>query len=219
MYDLRLMLSKCGRAKYVSHLDMFRLMCRAVRRAEIPLWYTEGFNPHPYISFLSALSLGVEGMAEPVDIKIIGDMKPDEVKNRLNACLPEGFSVKSAAAPFNKPAEIAAAEYYIPLDYADISAAQLRLALESGTLSCMKSGKSGGKKLMKSVNVSEHIRKYEITEGEQALELQIVLDAGNNFNLNPFNFLDAVSEQLGRKIYSCGIKRISLLCADLSPFA
>ena len=58
MFEVRLWLSKQGRIKYVSHLDMFRLMQRAVRRAEIPLWYTEGFNPHPYISFLLALSLG-----------------------------------------------------------------------------------------------------------------------------------------------------------------
>ena len=67
MYEVRLTLSKQGRIKYVSHLDMFRLMQRAVRRADIPLWYTEGFNPHPYISFLLALSLGVEGILLDVD--------------------------------------------------------------------------------------------------------------------------------------------------------
>ncbi|MBO7319466.1 MAG: DUF2344 domain-containing protein, partial [Clostridia bacterium] len=44
MYDLRLFLSKKGRIKFVSHLDMFRMMQRTVRRADIPLWYTEGFN-------------------------------------------------------------------------------------------------------------------------------------------------------------------------------
>ena len=79
MYDLRLFLAKKGRIKFVSHLDMFRMMQRAVRRADIPLWYTEGFNPHPYISFLLALSLGVESEGEPVDIRIVGNIKTDIV--------------------------------------------------------------------------------------------------------------------------------------------
>lgn len=85
MFEVRLWLSKQGRIKYVSHLDMFRLMQRAVRRAEIPLWYTEGFNPHPYISFLLALSLGTEGLREPVDIRIVDDMTPEEIKTGLTA--------------------------------------------------------------------------------------------------------------------------------------
>ena len=96
MYEVRLMLRKQGRLKFVSHLDMFRLMQRAVRRAGIPLWYTEGFNPHPYISFLLALSLGVEGKKEPVDIRIVGEMEPDEIKRRLNEVLPEGLRVEEA---------------------------------------------------------------------------------------------------------------------------
>ena len=74
MRDVRIWFSKSGAVKYVSHLDMFRLMTRAVRRANIPLWYTEGFNPHPYISFLQPLPLGVETCYEPLDIRIEGDV-------------------------------------------------------------------------------------------------------------------------------------------------
>ena len=106
MFEVRLWLSKQGRIKYVSHLDMFRLMQRAVRRAEIPLWYTEGFNPHPYISFLLALSLGTEGLREPVDIRIVDDMTPDEIKNRLNGAMPEGLKIEAVTTPVYKPAAI-----------------------------------------------------------------------------------------------------------------
>ena len=49
MREVRLRFSKTGRLKYISHLDINRAMSRALKRAGIPLWYTEGFNPHPYM--------------------------------------------------------------------------------------------------------------------------------------------------------------------------
>ena len=70
MKNVRILFSKTGRAKYVSHLDLVRAMTRAVRRANIPLWYTEGFNRHPYLTFASPLSLGYEGLRESVDIRM-----------------------------------------------------------------------------------------------------------------------------------------------------
>ena len=64
-------------------------MSRALKRAQIPLWYTEGFNPHPYMSFSLPLSLGVESLCESVDLRIIGDITNDEIKYRLNNVLPQ----------------------------------------------------------------------------------------------------------------------------------
>ena len=69
MREVRLRFSKTGRLKYISHLDINRAMSRALKRAGIPLWYTEGFNPHPYMSFSLPLSLGVESLCESVDLR------------------------------------------------------------------------------------------------------------------------------------------------------
>ncbi len=218
MYDLRLYISKKGRIKFVSHLDMFRLMQRAVRRAGIPLWYTEGFNPHPYISFLLALSLGVESEGEPVDIRIVGDMSPDEVKERLNACMPEGLRVESAVKPFNKSAEIAFGEYEVLFDKNDITEAELFSALTSGELSCEKSGKSGGKKVMKTVNVSEYIKKFEISYLGDDIKLNVILPAGSTFNLNPIQLSQAVSAFLGKEVVPVRVLRTALLCSDMKKF-
>ena len=145
MYEVRLWLSKRGRIRFVSHLDMFRLMTRAVRRANIPLWYTEGFNPHPYISFLLALSLGVEGEKEPVDVRITDDaVTPEEVRDRLNASLPEGLFVEAATKPVMKPSEITWGEYLVTYDPSEMNADSLKKALDSGALETEKSGKHGG---------------------------------------------------------------------------
>lgn len=218
MYELRLYISKKGRIKFVSHLDMFRLMQRAVRRAEIPLWYTEGFNPHPYISFLLAMSLGTESEGEPVDIRIVGDMPPDEVKDRLNRCMPEGLRVERAIRPFNKSGEIAFASYSVLYDRADITEKELFDALTSGNLTCEKSGKSGGKKVMKTVGVSEHIRKFEIDTENEDIKLEIVLPAGSTFNLNPLQLSQAVSSFLGKEVVPVRVMRTALLCEDMSIF-
>lgn len=218
MYDLRLYISKKGRIKFVSHLDMFRLMQRAVRRAEIPLWYTEGFNPHPYISFLLALSLGVESEGEPVDIRIVGDMLPEEVQERLNRCMPEGLKVEKAVMPFNKSSEIAFASYDVYYLKEDVNVNELFDALTSGELTCEKSGKSGGKKVIKTVDVSSHIKKFVFDSDNEDIKLQVILPAGSTFNLNPIQLSQAVSHYLGKEIVPVQVMRTSLLCEDLSEF-
>lgn len=217
MFEVRLWLSKQGKIKYVSHLDMFRLMQRAVRRAEIPLWYTEGFNPHPYISFLLALSLGTEGLREPVDIRITDDMTPEEIKNRLNNAMPEGLSVESVTLPVNKPAAIAFGSYRVC--YGDaISESELFDALTCGELTSEKSAKKGNKKIIKTVNVSEHIKSFEIRSENGKTVLDIILPAGSVFNLNPQQLTNALSARTGRELTAERVIRLGLLTEDLKPF-
>ena len=217
MFEVRLWLSKQGRIKYVSHLDMFRLMQRAVRRAEIPLWYTEGFNPHPYISFLLALSLGTEGLREPVDIRIVDEMTTDEIKNRLNAAMPEGLCIEAVTTPVMKPSEIAFGSYRVY--YGDsVNESELFAALTSGELSCEKSGKKGNKNIIKTVNVSEHIKSFELRTENGCTVLDTILPAGSVFNLNPQQLSAAVSSYLGREIVPERVIRLSLLTSDLKEF-
>ena len=216
MFEVRLWLSKQGRIKYVSHLDMFRLMQRAVRRAEIPLWYTEGFNPHPYISFLLALSLGTEGLREPVDIRIVDDMTPDEIKNRLNGAMPEGLKIEAVTTPVYKPAAIAFGSYRVY--YGGVTESELFDALTCGELTCEKSGKKGNKKIIKTVNVSEHIKSFEIRAEDGKTVLDVVLPAGSVFNLNPQQLTSAVSARLGRGITAQRVIRLGLLTDENKPF-
>ena len=58
--DYRLFYTKTGRLKYISHLDTNRLMQRTLKRSGLPVWYSEGFNPHIYITFALPLALGLE---------------------------------------------------------------------------------------------------------------------------------------------------------------
>ena len=76
---------------FISHLDLQRLLQRAFRRAKINLSYSEGFNPHPKMSYGNALALGVESQGEYVDIEIEDDIDVKEFLERINEQLPEGI--------------------------------------------------------------------------------------------------------------------------------
>lgn len=85
--------SKTGEMKYISHLDLVRLFHRVLRRSGINISYTQGFNPHPIISFATALSLGVESQGEYFDLKLTEKIPAKEFKERINRYMPEGIEV------------------------------------------------------------------------------------------------------------------------------
>ena len=89
-------LHETGRAAYLSHLDMQRTLQRALRRADMPLLYSQGFNPHPLMAFAGALSTGFESEREWFDVRLEGDIAPADFEARLNAVLPEGMAVSHA---------------------------------------------------------------------------------------------------------------------------
>ena len=119
MREVRLRFSKTGRLKYISHLDINRAMSRALKRAGIPLWYTEGFNPHPYMSFSLPLSLGVESLCESVDLRITGEITNKEIKDRLNSVLPEDLKIVDVYDDFRDNSEIVYSDYVYKFEFAD----------------------------------------------------------------------------------------------------
>ena len=81
---------------FVSHLDMQRLFQRAFRRADLPLAYSNGFNPHPLLSFATALSVGYTSDCEYFDVMLSEYVSPAEFKRRVNAVLPQGVHIVDA---------------------------------------------------------------------------------------------------------------------------
>ena len=93
--------SKTGLMKYISHLDLMRLLTRAMRRADLPLKFTEGFSPHPKLSIKRALKLGVESESEEASILLKEDISPEYFINKLQKELPEGIKLKDAKRDIN----------------------------------------------------------------------------------------------------------------------
>ena len=86
---------KRGYSKYLSHLDLIRIFARAARRANVPLVYTQGFNPHPKMSFGPSLSLGITSEAEYLDMDISAEFEGDAIM-AFNPFLPDGLQLISA---------------------------------------------------------------------------------------------------------------------------
>ena len=132
---VRITFRKYGRARYISHLDLNRTMTRAVRRAELPIWYTEGFNRHPYITFASPLSLGYEGERETMDLRLEDEMDMTELRRRLNAVMPEGLEILDAAWAVQKPKEVDRAVYRLAVD---CTADDVQALLNQATVTVLK---------------------------------------------------------------------------------
>jgi len=88
--------SKIGSAVYISHLDLMRVFFRALRRADLPISFSQGFHPHPQVSFGLPLSVGVEGLGEYADFTFYKSVEPQEFLTRLNEQLPEGIKMLCA---------------------------------------------------------------------------------------------------------------------------
>lgn len=96
--NVRLRFSVGEPGRFISHLDVLRLMSRAVRRAGLPIAYSQGFSPTPRLAFASSLPVGVTSAAEYVDLQLNTPVEWEQVKNRLNDVLPDGFRILAGAA-------------------------------------------------------------------------------------------------------------------------
>jgi radical SAM family uncharacterized protein/radical SAM-linked protein len=98
---LRIAYSKQGQAKYFGHLELVKIVLRAIRRAAIPVKFSQGFHPKPLISFEDPLPVGFEGQKEHFYLEVAAGFKAQNILERLNPQLPEGLRVidcKPAAA-------------------------------------------------------------------------------------------------------------------------
>lgn len=98
IFSYRVRFAKTGRMRFLSHHDLMRLFERAFRRTGLPLRMTEGYNPHPVLSFPTALGLGIESVDEVLEFELSSWTAPRQVEKLLGAQLPEGVSVLSAEA-------------------------------------------------------------------------------------------------------------------------
>lgn len=87
---LRLTYEKGEAIKFIAHQDEHRLWERALRRADLPLLYKQGFNPQPHLVFASPLGVGITGTNEPIDIVLSPPVPLEEVRERITAKLTPG---------------------------------------------------------------------------------------------------------------------------------
>lgn len=183
--DVRVFYTRKDAARYISHLDINRCMQRALARSHLPVWYTQGFNPHIYITFAMPTPLGYESGCETMDMRMVEDITYDEIKERLNAVLPEGLRVNRVDAPVHKPDDIAKAEYSVLVTSRQKTAGEMeqlfREMLTQESVPVQKKTKKG----MKEIDLKPMIELLSARQTEDGLLLELRLAAGTTTNINP----------------------------------
>ncbi|MDD2956533.1 MAG: TIGR03936 family radical SAM-associated protein [Oscillospiraceae bacterium] len=210
MRPVRVFYTKKDTAKYISHLDINRCFQRAIRRAGVSIWYTEGFNPHAYITFALPLSLGYESECETMDMRLLDEMPLEEVKERLNRALPEGLRVYRVAEPVEKPDAILWADYRVVLAAKGAepgqAAEKLREYLSRETLPVIKRTKRGEKE----IDLRPYLQLLEFSAGEEETELLLRLAAGGEMNVNPTLVLDSFCGACGMELEYVKVARTAV---------
>lgn len=216
--NVRIWFKKDFECRYISHLDLNRCMLRALHKSKIPVWHTEGFNPHPFATFPLPLSLGFRGINECMDVKLEDDnVSFEEIITKLNTCLPRGIQVFDVTEPLMKAGKIAFASFTIRLSNDKISTSVITLKLkELFTLETIEIEKKS-KKGLKTVDIKPGIKNYKIEEKFDDVLLEVTLSAGSADNVNPTLLIIAL-EKYTDKTFDVDITRNDLYNSDMELF-
>ena len=198
--NVRVKFRKYGNLKFIGHLDVMRYFQKAMRRAEIPVCYSEGFSPHMIMSFASPLGVGLTSNGEYMDVRVEESPSSAEAVSRLNAVMVEGIEVLSWRAlpdkAGNAMASVAAADYDVRFreGYAPEDGWQERFLIFMGrsSVTVIKEGKKGSREL----DIRPLI--YDWNMCGDVIFLQV--SAGSASNLKPELLMKAFSESEGMEL-------------------
>ena len=216
--NVRIWFKKDFECRYISHLDLNRCMLRALHKSKIPVWHTEGFNPHPFATFPLPLSLGFRGINECMDVKLEdNDYSFEEIIIKLNECLPKGIRVFKVTEPLMKAGKIAYASFTMQIGDNKIPSSEIcnnlakLYALES--IEIEKKSKKG----LKTVDIKSFIKKWNVSEKFDFAQLDVTLSAGSADNVNPTLIMTALEKYFSVN-YDVDITRNDLYNSELELF-
>ena len=181
MITYRVRFAKRGALVFVSHLDFAHSFIRALKRAEIHIKYSEGFNPHPKLVFALPLSVGMVGENEYCDITITDDLSAEEVKTRLENSLTGDIEIKKVYVPEIKIGKVTSAKYEIVFDDLKPEIGEIKSALVNPP-SVSKTTKSGN---TKELDIKSLIYDFDAEENDGKKIIYLTLAASGENYLNP----------------------------------
>ncbi len=195
--------SKEGNIRYISHLDLLRLFKRSFKRVGVRLQYSQGFNPHPKMSFAQPLSLGYYGLAEYLEFETTEPCDSREILKKTRAVMPEGIHLLSceefpaAGKTLAALTEGASYEIVIPAgeDFDGNLEILLKEYLEQPQILFLKHQKKSGKDI--EVDIKPMIAEISGTVDNNNIMLTMKLSAGSTANLSPEIVLASFCEFAG----------------------
>ena len=189
MSKYALLFTKTGLIRFTSHLDLLRMFKRAFRRAEIPVSYSQGFNPHPKMGFCQPLSLGYTGLGELIEFQTDSDRGCNRWVGLMQDSLPAGIDILSlgliAEGQKSMAASCYAADYEIEFRVPYVLKDFDRIIddfMSQDQILVSKKSKSGK---ISDMDIKGKIRSLAASEHDGHLMLESTLDSGSSSNLSP----------------------------------
>lgn len=202
MTKVRLKFEKGESVRYISHLDLMRLFARAIKRAKVPVKFSQGFNPHPLISIAFPLSVGIAGNEEYIDFEVTIESDVKLIIDSLNNNLPKGVRILDGEYIDNNKFfdSITKGEYDIKIYFInkpDDLEDKIEEYLKKENIEVEKKGKKRGRKVIKSVNIRPDIFEFIIEDiKENVLYCRGVLSTGQAKTLNPNIFIASLEKYI-----------------------
>lgn len=209
---VRIKFSKTGAMKFIGHLDVMRFFQKLIRRADIPIAYSQGLSPHQVMSFALPLGIGLESDAEYADIELTEPVPSKTAIEKLNAASVDGIKILSfkelPEKAGNAMASVAAADYQIMFrdGYApdfDLQEAFTAFMEQKEILINKKTKKSERK-----IDLKPYIYQHEVTSDM----VKLCLSCGSVTNIKPELVMEALFMQQKKEFDEFGllIKRLEL---------
>lgn len=229
---MRIKFTKLGDLRYISHLDLMQTISRAMRRAKVPIAFSQGYNPHHIMSLGSALALGLTSDAEYMDIELKEEMAGDKFIEEMVPHLPEGLKfLQAEMIPFKTKslmAQINIAVYLINLK-TDLEKEGLEATInefynqEKIIIDRIRTKR--GKKKVRKVDLKALMRELKVIYLDGMPILKMTVQTGSRGNARPEEVMGALVEYAEGKIEEVPltfVHRLGLYVEDddklLTPF-
>lgn len=196
--------SKEEEARFLSHLDLMTAMERAFRRAQLPLAFSEGFNPHPRVAYASALAVGVTSDGEYLDLQLAEDIPAEEVIKRLRPVLPVGLKVLAAVPVTRRKQSLMAvvnmARYRVELsllqtiEQKDVDALMEKILSRSSWI-VYRQGKRGDREVEIRPGIFRLQGWLENTASKKKLCVEMDVQTGSSGNVKPEEVMEVLKRE------------------------
>lgn len=212
---IRAKFTKLEDIKYISHLDLMRVFQRAFRRANIPIRYSEGFNPRPQFSLATALALGISSDGEYMDVELDEQIDLEEFVQKLNNVLPNGIKILKAVSSDDTNSIVSLIRWSVYIIGFKTTEAmtseqinnEIDEFLKREELIVIKEKKKGRNITVKQQNVRDRIKELFLLSNENdTIILKTTLMTGSQGNLKPEEVMELLEKYTKIKLEKTSLR-------------
>lgn len=197
MTRMRIRFSKLAEIRYISHLDLMRTISRAIRRAKVPIAFSQGFNPHHLISMGSALSVGLTSTGEYMDLELTEELSVLEFLDMMKPMLPNGLELVTGELITGKVdslmAQINIAVYQVRLK-TNLSKGGIEQRIKDFCLEDQILIHRQSKKKVREVDLKPLLRELKVLELAGDFSLEMIVQTGSKGNARPEEVIRALAK-------------------------